>query len=109
MDLDQRLHRDLERCRQRYPHLDEVVVAGPDLDDFLSRNACRIALFVAPQRQNHELGTVLHPSAESAIRLLACPLIICTGVQDYPNAAPVTSAVPHMDAACIVERGVTRC
>ena len=73
---------------QRYPRLDAVVVAGPDLDDFLSRNARHIALFNAPQRQSHDVGTVVHPSAETAIRLLDCPVIIGAGVAAPPNAAP---------------------
>jgi nucleotide-binding universal stress UspA family protein len=93
-EVDRRLRRELDRWRQRYPHLDAVVVAAPNLDDFLSRNAHRIALFVAPQRQTHDVGTVVHPSVETAIRLLECPVLIDAGATGLsaPNAAPVIGA-----------------
>jgi len=80
MELDRRLRRNLDRWRQRHPHLDVVVVACPDLDEFLSHNAHRIALFVGPRRQLHGVGTVIDPSVEVATRLLDCPVIIDTGV-----------------------------
>ncbi|MET0474515.1 MAG: universal stress protein [Mycobacterium sp.] len=79
-DFDLRLRRDLDRWRSKHPRLDAVVVSAPDLDDFLSRNAARIALFVGSPRLRHDVGTVVDSSVESAVRLLDCPLIIGAGV-----------------------------
>jgi nucleotide-binding universal stress UspA family protein len=92
IDLDRRLRRDLDRWRQRYPHLDAVVVGGSDLDEFLVRNGHRIALFVAQPRRAHDVGTVVHPSAESAVRLLSCPLIISAGAAGLSGGPPSSTA-----------------
>lgn len=82
-ELDRRLRHDLDRWRRQYPHLEIVVVGGQDLDDFLIRNARHISLFVAPARSVHDVGTVIHPGAESAIELLDCPVLI--NAQQVPS------------------------
>lgn len=92
-DLDRRLRRDLDRWRRRYPHLDAVVVGVPDLDDFLTRAAGRIALFVAPPQSTHGVGTVIHPCAVSALGLLDCPVIFS------PDATPAVDGQESVPGA----------
>jgi nucleotide-binding universal stress UspA family protein len=75
-ELDRRLRHHVDRWRARYLHLDVVIVSAPSVEEFLCRNAPRIALFIAPGRLAQDVGTVIHPSAESAIRLLDCPVLM---------------------------------
>ena len=76
-ELDRRLRQNLDGWRRKHPHLDAAVTAAPDLEEFLIRNSRRISMFVAPARRVHDVGTVIHPTAEAAVKLLECPVLIC--------------------------------
>lgn len=73
--LDRRLGQELVQLRLQHPHVHVAMSAPASVETFLLTNAGDIALFVAPQRRNHDIGTVLHPSAEAAVRLLRCPVL----------------------------------
>lgn len=75
----QLLTSELERLSRRYPWLDVEVVTNESLEAYLAKNAERIALFVAGERQTHNLGTVLTPSVEAAWARLDCPVMIGGG------------------------------
>ncbi len=75
-DLERRLRVSLDRWRQRHRQLDVAVIAAPQLEEFLRSNAIRIRLFVGPRRRWHDVGTVLHPDVERALRLLDCSVIV---------------------------------
>ncbi|MDX1890790.1 universal stress protein [Mycolicibacterium sp. 050158] len=91
--LDRRVRRDLDRRRARSTRLDAVVVAAPSLEEFLREHAHRVALFVAPQRYCHDVGTVLHPSARIALELLDCPIVV--GVSEADDAGSVRPKMPE--------------
>jgi nucleotide-binding universal stress UspA family protein len=76
-ELDRRLQRDLVRWVNRHPGLDVAVERNVALEQYLRDHGDRIALFVAAERQSHDVGTVLHPDAELALRMLHCPVMLC--------------------------------
>lgn len=77
-ELHARLERDVNRYRARFPDLD-IVAVSPSwrLRDYLRRYVGTIALFVAAPPQLHDVGTVLHPSASTALEMIDCPVMIC--------------------------------
>lgn len=75
-DFDERLQCELDRLARRYPGLDVEVVPERDLGTYLVENRDRIALFIAPDRELHDVGTVVHPSVELAWQHLDCPVMI---------------------------------
>jgi hypothetical protein len=75
-EVDERLQCELDRLRHRYPGLVVEVVPERDLGTYLVENRDRIALFIAPDRELHDVGTVVHPSAELAWEHLDCPVMI---------------------------------
>lgn len=78
MELHERIERSLGRWRLRHPELDALNVSIEwSLEQYLQRYADEIALFVAPPRQVHAIGTILHPSAALALAALDCPVTLC--------------------------------
>jgi len=81
-EIHRRIVGDLERYRRLAPDLD--VVALPTVwtsEHYLSRYRNRIALYVAPARVTHDVGTVIHPDAERALALLSCPVMFNAELQ----------------------------
>jgi len=80
IELRERVERSVDRWRARYPSLDAITVAPSwGLGQYLERYAGNIALFVAPPRQIHDIGTILHPTAVEALAVLQCPVTLCVG------------------------------
>lgn len=76
-ELHGRIEHSLDRWRRRCPELDGALVSELwDVRQFLDRYAHNIALFIAPPRQIHEVGTVLHPTAVTALAMLKCPVML---------------------------------
>lgn len=75
VDLESRLRQEMERLQKQHPNVHVSLPDPCDVEDFLRANAADIAVFVAPQRRNHDIGTIVHPSAEAAVRLLRCPIV----------------------------------
>jgi GNAT superfamily N-acetyltransferase len=78
-ELDARLARELEVLANEHSGLDVAVEPNATLERYLGDHASQIALFVAADRQTHDIGTVLHPSAEHALRVLSCPVMLHAG------------------------------
>jgi len=75
-ELDARLARELDDWVNKHPGLDVTVERHVPLERYLRDHANQIALFVSTVRQSHDIGTVLHPSAEHALRVLSCPVMV---------------------------------
>lgn len=75
-EFGDRLQYELDRLALRYPGLDVEVVPERDLGTYLVENRDRIALFIAPDREVHDVGTVVHPSVELAWQHLDCPVMV---------------------------------
>ncbi|WP_237567998.1 universal stress protein [Mycolicibacterium lacusdiani] len=75
-EFGDRLQCELDRLTRRYPGLDIEVVPERDLGTYLVENRDRIALFIAPDRELHDVGTVVHPSVELAWQHLDCPVMV---------------------------------
>lgn len=77
-ELFARLGQDVNRYRARFHDL-HIVAVSPSwgLRDYLRRYVGTIALFVAAPPQFHDIGTVLHPSASTALEMIDCPVMIC--------------------------------
>lgn len=90
-DLCDRMERSLDRWREVHPELDALVVSTDwSLEQYLRRYQKKIALFVAPPRQVHDIGTILHSTAETALRLLDCPVTLYAdagGAASMPTVA----------------------
>lgn len=74
-DLESRLRQEIGRLQRQHPNVRVSTSASSDVENFLLENAGDISLFVAPPRRTHDIGTIVHPSAEAAVRLLRCPVI----------------------------------
>jgi hypothetical protein len=82
-ELFARLGQDVNRYRARFHDLDIVAVSlSWGLRDYLLRYVGTIALFVAAPPQLHHIGTVLHPSASTALEIVDCPVMICGSEPD---------------------------
>lgn len=92
-EIHARLVEDIPRWRSRHDDLDVVVASTAwRLDEFLSRYANQIALFVAPPRHLHEVGTVLDTSAATAFAILHCPVMITGTVARRAGTSPATTS-----------------
>lgn len=74
--LGDRLRCELDRLRLDFPGVDVETTATSSLATYFAENRSDIALFVAPRRDVHDVGTVLHPSAELAWRTLDCSVMV---------------------------------
>jgi nucleotide-binding universal stress UspA family protein len=93
-ELFARLGRDVNRYRARFHDLDIVTVSPSwGLRDYLRCYVSSIALFVAAPRQLHDIGTVLHPSASTALGMIDCPVMIC-------GSEPARAATADVAGAC---------
>jgi nucleotide-binding universal stress UspA family protein len=94
-DVYRRVLADVERCRRSSPDLD--VIAVPPLwtaAQYLSRYRGRIALFIAPSRLTHDIGTVIHPDAVRALAVLDCPVMFNADLGcSVPSGEAVTRVV----------------
>ena len=79
IDLDARLDRELSAWATKLPGLDVAVERGVSLAPYLHDRADQIALFIAADRQTHDIGTILHPDAEYALGALRCPIMLHAG------------------------------
>lgn len=76
-ELRERIERSLDRWQRRCPELDGALVSELwTVGQFLDRYTRNIALFIAPPRQVHAVGTILHPTAATALELLQCPVML---------------------------------
>lgn len=92
-EVHARLVEDVARWRSRHDDLDVVVASTAwRLDEFLSRYANQIALFVAPRRHLHEIGTVLDTSAATALAMLQCPVLITGTPARRTDPSPSTTS-----------------
>ena len=81
-DIHRRIVVDLERYRRLAPDLD--VVAAPTVwtsEQYLYRYQQRIGLYLAPTRDTHDIGTVIHPDAVRALAVLSCPVMFNADLQ----------------------------
>ncbi len=88
--LDARLAREIDLWVTRRPGLDIAVERSVTLEQYLQDRVDQIALFIAADRQSHDVGTVLHPDAECALSVLRCPVMLHAGAQvaapsSHPN------------------------
>lgn len=94
VELHDRIEHSLSRWRLRHPELDALNVSVEwNLEQYLQRFADDIALFVAPPRQVHDIGTILHSTAVHALAVLDCPVTLCV-------ASSTTAGTPklvHLD------------
>ena len=88
--LDARLSWELDGWKSKHSGLDVAVERHTTLDQYLHDHAAQIALFIATDRQSHDIGTVLHPSAEKALRVLRCPVMLHVGARYTPAEGPGT-------------------
>lgn len=89
-ELDARLARELDDLANVHAGLDVAVEPNVTLERYLRDHASQIALFVAADRQTHDIGTVLHPSAEHALRVLSCPVMLHAGANSTRKAGAGT-------------------
>ncbi|HYO02972.1 MAG TPA: universal stress protein [Mycobacterium sp.] len=80
-ELDARLARELDMWVTRRPGLDVAVERNVVLGQYLHDRIGQIALFIAADRQSHDIGTVLDPAAECALSVLSCPVMLHAGAK----------------------------
>ncbi|BDX33613.1 universal stress protein [Mycobacterium antarcticum] len=78
-ELDTRLTREIDARVGRHPGLDVAVEPGVELESYLRARVGQIALFIAADRQSHDIGTVLDPAAECALGVLPCSVMLHAG------------------------------
>ncbi|CAN5886095.1 universal stress protein [soil metagenome] len=89
LELHERIEHSLRHWRIHHPELDALNVSSEwTLEQYLQRHAGDIALFVAPPRQLHDIGTILHATAARALATLDCPVTLCVNSADVgtPNS-----------------------
>jgi hypothetical protein len=83
--MDARLTREIDAWMGRRPGLDVAVERGAELGTYLHDRVDQIALFIAADRQSHDVGTMLDPAAECALGVLPCSVMLHAGARSGPE------------------------
>ena len=81
--MDARLTREIDAWADRRPGLDVVVERSAELGSYLRDHVDQIALFIAADRQSHDVGTMLDPAAECALGVLPCSVMLHAGARSF--------------------------